>query len=104
LAALRRRRKSIFSQRAPYRMTTNATKTNGSAKPTSDAVICPMCKGNDQTLLFHSNNGYPIVRCATCALVFADDRGSPPPAELYPAFDQSKTPGPEQLRSALRVF
>jgi SAM-dependent methyltransferase len=85
-------------------MISNAPKTNGSASSTSAAVICPMCKSDDQTLLFHSNNGYPIVRCTNCALVFADDRGSPPPAELYPAFDQSKTPGLERLRYALGVF
>ncbi len=83
-------------------MTSNAPKTNGSAN--HSAVTCPMCKGTEQSLLFRSDNGYPIVRCSTCALVFADDRGSPPPAELYPAFDQSKTPGLERLRYALGIF
>jgi SAM-dependent methyltransferase len=55
-------------------------------------------------VLFTSSNGYPIVRCAGCALVFTDTRSAPPPSTLYPAFDQSQSGLPKVLRGALGVF
>jgi SAM-dependent methyltransferase len=51
-----------------------------------------------------SSNGYAIVRCARCKLVFTDMRQAPPPSTLYPAFDQSKSGLPKVLRNALAVF
>jgi SAM-dependent methyltransferase len=55
-------------------------------------------------VLFHAANGYPIVRCDQCRLVFTDDRQAPPPGQLYPAFDQSKSLGVRGVRTALSVF
>jgi SAM-dependent methyltransferase len=36
-----------------------------------------------------SDNGYDLVRCASCRTLFTDARNAPPPSELYPAFSQS---------------
>jgi SAM-dependent methyltransferase len=55
-------------------------------------------------LVFQSKNGYPIVRCSRCRLVFTDMRSAPPPAELYPAFDQTDSGVPKVMRSSLGVF
>lgn len=71
---------------------------------TTKQLLCPMCRGTAFSPVFESKNGYPIVRCDACALVFADDRTAPPPSELYPPFHQTKTPGLERLRYALGVF
>jgi len=70
----------------------------------SKTLECPACQGHNATLVFTSSNGYPIVRCGQCALVFTDTRTAPPPASLYPAFEQSDSGLPKALRSALGVF
>ena len=65
---------------------------------------CPACRGEATTLVFESSNGYPIVRCSSCRLVFTDMRNAPPPSALYPAFDQSETGVPKALRRSLGFF
>lgn len=65
---------------------------------------CPMCKGSVLDPVFTASNGYPIVRCRDCRLAFSDDRGSPPPDQLYPPFDQSRSMTLDSIRSALAVF
>lgn len=65
---------------------------------------CPTCESPKHDLVFTSWNGYPIVRCRTCSLVFTDDREAPPPHTLYPAFEQSDTSAQKSVRSALSVF
>lgn len=65
---------------------------------------CPMCGGKSLDEVFTASNGFPIVRCRDCRLAFSDDRNSPPPDQLYPAFDQSKSVALDSLRSALAVF
>jgi SAM-dependent methyltransferase len=49
-------------------------------------------------------SGYPVVQCEACGLLYTDDRSAPPPAELYPAFDQSQTAAQSKIRSAVSVF
>ncbi|MFL5320024.1 MAG: hypothetical protein ACJ790_10255, partial [Myxococcaceae bacterium] len=70
----------------------------------SSVLHCPVCRGESHTELFRSSNGYPIVRCSGCGLAFTDDRTAPPPAELYPHFDQSADGWTKPLKSALAVF
>jgi len=65
---------------------------------------CPACAGTDAKVLFRSNNGYPILRCAKCRLVFTDMRTAPLPSELYPHFDQTDSGMPKVMRSSLGVF
>jgi len=65
---------------------------------------CPSCGRSESTPVFQSSNGYPIVRCSNCRLVFTDMRNAPPPSELYPAFDQSDSGVPKVMRSSLGVF
>lgn len=71
----------------------------------SDATLtCPMCSGVDLGPEFKSMQGYDIVRCRNCRLVFTDARTAPPPSELYPPFEQSDTAAQRQARSALSLF
>lgn len=70
----------------------------------SDSLSCPVCGGHDHRELMRSANGFPIVRCQSCALVFTDDRTAPPPSQLYPPFDQSEGGALKPLKSALAVF
>ena len=67
-------------------------------------LACPSCDSDDHALVFTSWNGYPIRRCASCQLVFTDDREAPPPETLYPHFEQSDTAASKNVRSALSVF
>jgi len=67
-------------------------------------IECPACSGADAKVMFRSSNGYPIVRCASCRLVFTDMRTAPPPSELYPHFDQTDSGVPKVMRSSLGVF
>lgn len=67
-------------------------------------LVCPSCDSDEHALVFTSWNGYPIRRCASCQLVFTDDREAPPPSELYPHFEQSDTAASKNVRSALSVF
>jgi hypothetical protein len=62
------------------------------SRPTTDTqqpLECPLCKNADVRPELRSNNGYPIVRCSRCGLVYTDVRESPAPAVLYPGFDPS---------------
>lgn len=71
----------------------------------SDAtLVCPMCEGTSLATEFTSTQGYDIVRCSACRLVFTDARKAPPPSELYPAFEQSDTAAQRSARSALSLF
>lgn len=72
--------------------------------PALSPRACPMCGGARSSRLFVSRNGFPILRCGDCSLVFTDDRGAPPPSELYPTFDQSTALGLEVARRGLGVF
>ena len=65
---------------------------------------CPICGADEATPLFHSTNGYPIVRCARCRVVFTDMTNAPPPSALYPEFDQTESAIPRVFRSSLGVF
>ena len=65
---------------------------------------CPMCGGAQLAHEFKSTNGYDVVRCAACRLVFVDARTAPPPNELYPAFEQSDTAAQRSARQALSLF
>jgi SAM-dependent methyltransferase len=65
---------------------------------------CPVCGADRTSPVYVSKNGYPIVRCDDCRLVFTDARNAPPPSELYPTFDQSDTPALRGVRAALSIF
>jgi SAM-dependent methyltransferase len=71
---------------------------------TTKRLECPSCGGADARPVFRSSNGYPIVRCANCRLVYTDMRTAPPPSELYPHFDQTDSGVPKVMRSSLGVF
>jgi SAM-dependent methyltransferase len=68
------------------------------------ALICPLCEGTESDRIFESANGYAIVRCRECALVFTDARTAPPPDQLYPHFDQSDGVALQSMRSSLSIF
>ncbi len=68
------------------------------------ALHCPMCGGAKTALEFTADNGYPIVRCETCRLVFTDARKAPPGDQLYPHFDQTDGPLQNSARKALSLF
>jgi SAM-dependent methyltransferase len=76
------------------------TKPSNVATP----INCPVCGSARSAPLFTSRNGYPILRCGDCGLTFTDDRRAPPPAELYPHFDQSDSVGLKMVRSGLSLF
>jgi SAM-dependent methyltransferase len=63
-----------------------------------------MCGGAGAARLFTSRQGYDIVRCEGCRLVFTDARTAPPPSELYPPFEQTDTAAQRSARSALSLF
>lgn len=67
-------------------------------------LSCPVCQGTRISSVFVSKNGYPIVRCDDCHVVFTDARTAPPPSELYPTFDQSDTAALRGVRAAMSVF
>lgn len=71
---------------------------------TDVALKCPMCGGAALDPEFTSTNGYDVVRCRGCRLVFVDARKAPPPSELYPAFEQSDTAAQRSARQALSLF
>jgi SAM-dependent methyltransferase len=71
---------------------------------TEPVLLCPMCRGKKMSLVFNSEQGYEIVRCNACRLVFTDARKAPPPSELYPHFEQSDTAAQRSARSALSIF
>lgn len=68
------------------------------------ALKCPMCGGAQLAHEFKSTNGYDVVRCSACRLVFVDARTAPPPNELYPAFEQTDTAAQRSARQALSLF
>ena len=63
-----------------------------------------MCSGTEPTAEFKSAMGYDIVRCSHCRLVFTDARTAPPPAQLYPPFEQSDTTAQRRARASLSLF
>ena len=63
-----------------------------------------MCGGDQVSAVFPSRQGFDIVRCSTCRLVFTDARKAPPPSELYPPFEQSDTTAQRSARQALSLF
>ncbi|MEW6434436.1 MAG: class I SAM-dependent methyltransferase [Myxococcota bacterium] len=70
----------------------------------TDPLVCPMCGGREAVPQFKSANGYDVVRCAACRLVFVDARAAPPPSELYPPFEQTDTAAQRSARTALSLF
>jgi len=68
------------------------------------ASSCPSCSGTEARGLFSSNNGYDILRCSRCGLVFTGLHGVAPPSSLYPEFDQSDRMLPLLMRRGLSVF
>lgn len=71
---------------------------------TSAALHCPVCRSSRIDPAFEASNGYPIVKCAECELVFTDASQAPEPSTLYPHFDQSRGVAVGTLRSALSLF
>jgi SAM-dependent methyltransferase len=70
----------------------------------SASLACPMCGHPEQDDVFLSSNGYPIVRCRGCALVYTDDRKAPHASTLYPAFEQSRGALQRTVRASLGMF
>lgn len=52
---------------------------------------CPVCHESTPPPRqeIHSDNGYDLVRCMTCRVLYTDAREAPASSELYPAFSQS---------------
>lgn len=74
------------------------------ARARSAGAPCPTCESTSNAHVFTAKNGYDIVRCKDCGLVFTDARKAPPPSELYPHFDQSETLTLKGVRSSLSLF
>ena len=67
-------------------------------------LSCPLCESDQAAGVFRSRNGYDILRCTNCALVFTDDRMAPSADRLYPEFDQSGSAFAKGAGSALKIF
>ncbi len=68
------------------------------------ALSCPLCESEQAAGILRSRNGYDILRCTNCSLVFTDDRTAPSADRLYPQFDQSGTAFAKGAGSALKIF
>src|SRR3954447_13018715 len=66
--------------------------------------LCPLCQGAAAREVLRSSNGYAILSCLNCSLVFTDDRTAPSSDELYPVFDQSDSGLSKGLARALAIF
>src|SRR4051794_19945876 len=44
--------------------------------------LCPLCQAAAARQVLRSRNGYAILSCLNCSLVFTDDRTAPPSDEL----------------------
>jgi SAM-dependent methyltransferase len=66
--------------------------------------VCPLCEGAAAREVLRSSNGYAILSCVSCSLVFTDDRLAPPSDELYPVFDQSDSNTSKAVTRALGLF
>jgi SAM-dependent methyltransferase len=66
--------------------------------------LCPLCQGATTREVLRSSNGYTILSCLNCSLVFTDDRMAPPSDELYPVFDQSDRGLSKVIGRALAMF
>lgn len=69
-----------------------------------DDATCPVCGRSGAAIELRSGNGYAILRCGGCRVLYTDARGAPPPDQLYPAFDQSDTAALRSARDALALF
>jgi 2-polyprenyl-3-methyl-5-hydroxy-6-metoxy-1,4-benzoquinol methylase len=67
-------------------------------------LSCPLCETAQAARILRSRNGYDILRCMNCSLVFTDDRTAPSASRLYPHFDQSGTAFAKGAGSALKIF
>ena len=67
-------------------------------------VSCPLCESEQAAGILRSRNGYDILRCTNCSLVFTDDRTAPSADRLYPEFDQSGSAFAKGAGSALKIF
>jgi len=67
-------------------------------------LSCPLCESDQAATILRSRSNYDILRCASCSLVFTDDRTAPPPDRLYPRFDQSGSAFAKGAGSALSIF
>jgi SAM-dependent methyltransferase len=70
----------------------------------SKPLECPLCGAEQTRLELTSTQGFEVVRCESCRLVFTDARNAPPPEALYPAFEQNDTAAQRSARSALSLF
>jgi SAM-dependent methyltransferase len=70
----------------------------------SKPAACPGCAATETSELFHSGNGFPILRCGACGLAFTEASKAPPPSALYPPFEQSESALQTGLRRSLAVF
>jgi SAM-dependent methyltransferase len=77
---------------------------NVSTEGTRSFTPCPLCGSAGPAWMFDSHNGYPIVRCSQCRLVYLPESGEPAPEQLYPTFDQTKASWLDGVRRALSVF
>jgi SAM-dependent methyltransferase len=77
---------------------------SGPTANTQQSLACPLCENAGASLELRSNNGYPIVRCSLCGLVYTDMRDAPAPPLLYPEFDQSDSGFSKTLSGALGAF
>jgi SAM-dependent methyltransferase len=66
--------------------------------------LCPLCQGATAREILRSSNGYTILSCLNCSLVFTDDRAAPPSDNLYPVFDQSDSGISKAIGRALALF
>src|SRR5260370_34516273 len=77
---------------------------SGPTANTQQPLECPLCKNAGASLELRSSNGYPIVRCSLCGLVYTDVRDAPAPRLLYPEFDQSDSGLSKTLSRPLATF
>lgn len=66
------------------------------------AAACPACGSMASSPAMRPARGYPILACGGCGLTYTDARLAPPPATLYPPFDQHAGRG--AIRRALGLF
>src|SRR5262249_17178961 len=90
----------------PFTSSTSVPRATGTNSMNDQTISldCPSCGAHEATLVFKAKNGFPIVRCSRCALVFTDMREAPPQRELYPHFDQTESRLPKALQSTVGVF
>jgi len=77
---------------------------SGPTANTQPPLECPLCEHAEARPELRSSNGYHVVRCSRCGLVYTDMRDAPAPAMLYPEFDQSDSVLSRTLSRPLGAF